>query len=62
MMSFALNYVFEDLSMTVYGEMCSSYGHYISEKYGLPGEVSEERIKAGAIVKYGYGTEIHYLL
>ncbi len=29
-----------------------SFGHYISEKYGLPGEVSEERIKAGAIVKY----------
>ena len=25
-LSFALNYVFEDLPMTVYGEMCSSYG------------------------------------
>ena len=29
-----------------------SFGHYISEKYGLPGQSTEERIKAASIVKY----------
>lgn len=29
-----------------------SFGHFISKKYGLPGELSEERIKAASKVKY----------
>ncbi len=29
-----------------------SFGHFISEKYNLPGAFSEERIKAASIVKY----------
>ncbi|MHB1440412.1 MAG: isopentenyl phosphate kinase [Cuniculiplasma sp.] len=29
-----------------------SFGHYISERYGLPGEISDERIRAASIVKY----------
>ena len=29
-----------------------SFGHYISKKYGLPGDITEERIKAASIVKY----------
>ncbi len=29
-----------------------SFGHFISEKYNLPGELSEERLRAAAIVKY----------